>query len=180
MTRRVEFILGGARSGKSSMAEHRAQNWLASGNVQELIYVATAQSKDEEMARRIAHHKVNRDPCWQVIECPWHIAPIIAQLKPSQCVLVDCLTLWLTFGLCEVEWSEYQTQKKHLIDALLATSGSVILVSNEVGHGIVPLGELSRQFVDESGRLNQEIASIADHVDFVMAGLALNLKRGLK
>ncbi|AOT07263.1 bifunctional adenosylcobinamide kinase/adenosylcobinamide-phosphate guanylyltransferase [Pseudoalteromonas luteoviolacea] len=177
MTKHVELILGGARSGKSTLAEQRAQNWLESGSVKELIYVATAQSKDEEMAERIAHHQASRLSCWNVIECPWDIVPIIANLSSSQCALVDCLTLWLTHGLCEVEFAEYEKQKSQLVTALQVTKGKVILVSNEVGHGIVPMGALSRQFVDESGRLHQDIAAVADHVDFVMAGLALNLKK---
>ncbi|KZN54078.1 bifunctional adenosylcobinamide kinase/adenosylcobinamide-phosphate guanylyltransferase [Pseudoalteromonas luteoviolacea] len=176
MTKHVELILGGARSGKSALAEQRAQSWLESGSVKELIYVATAQSKDEEMAERIAHHRASRLSCWKVIECPWDIAPIITALSPFQCALVDCLTLWLTYGLCEVEFPEYENQRSQLLKALQGTKGKVILVSNEVGHGIVPMGALSRQFVDESGRLHQHIAAVADHVDFVMAGLALNLK----
>ncbi|MDK1287193.1 bifunctional adenosylcobinamide kinase/adenosylcobinamide-phosphate guanylyltransferase [Pseudoalteromonas umbrosa] len=176
MTKHVELILGGARSGKSALAEQRAQSLLESGLVKELIYVATAQSKDEEMAERIAHHRASRLSCWKVIECPWDIAPLIAALSPSQCALVDCLTLWLTYGLCEVEFPEYEKQRSQLLTALQDTKGKVILVSNEVGHGIVPMGALSRQFVDESGRLHQHIAAVADHVDFVMAGLVLNLK----
>ncbi|MBQ4813596.1 bifunctional adenosylcobinamide kinase/adenosylcobinamide-phosphate guanylyltransferase [Pseudoalteromonas luteoviolacea] len=180
MTKRVELIIGGARSGKSSLAECRAERWLSEGHVEELIYIATAQSKDNEMAARIAHHKATRSPVWQVQELPWEIADIIAQITPKQCVLIDCLTLWLTYGLCEVSESEFNNNKFKLLEALKTTQGSVILVSNEVGHGIVPMGELSRRFVDESGWLNQDIATIADRVDFVMAGLPLNLKSEIK
>ncbi|KZN46845.1 hypothetical protein N474_03720 [Pseudoalteromonas luteoviolacea CPMOR-2] len=177
MTGRVNLIIGGARSGKSALAESRAEQWLSEGRVNELIYIATAQSKDDEMAARIAHHKATRSPLWQVREAPWEIADIIAQLTSQQCALIDCLTLWLTFGLCEVTEREFFSNKQRLLDVLKATKGSVILVSNEVGHGIVPMGALSRRFVDESGWLNQDIAAIANSVDFVMAGLPLNLKK---
>ncbi|KZN33150.1 hypothetical protein N480_24820 [Pseudoalteromonas luteoviolacea S2607] len=176
MTGRVDLIIGGARSGKSTLAERRAEQWLSAGSVKELIYIATAQSKDDEMAARIARHQATRTELWQVHEAPWEIAELISQLAPEQCALVDCLTLWLTYGLCEVSEKEFYSNKRKLLDALKTTQGRVILVSNEVGHGIVPLGALSRRFVDESGWLNQDIAAIAKRVDFVMAGLPLNLK----
>ncbi|MCF2859090.1 bifunctional adenosylcobinamide kinase/adenosylcobinamide-phosphate guanylyltransferase [Pseudoalteromonas sp. SMS1] len=180
MTGRIELIIGGARSGKSALAERRAEHWLGEGTAKELIYIATAQGKDDEMAARIAHHKVTRSNDWQVIEMPWRIAEIIAQLALHQCALIECLTLWLTYGLCEVSEAEFYHNKREVLDALSVTQGNVILVSNEVGHGIVPMGELSRRFVDESGRLNQDIAAIANRVDFVMAGIPLNLKSEIK
>ena len=169
----VELILGGARSGKSRLAESRASESGLEG-----VYIATAyQSDDEEMQARIEHHQQQRPAEWAVIEEPIELASVLTKLdSAARCVLVDCLTLWLTNLLLAEDEALFEQQIKALIEALPTLQSRVILVSNEVGHGIVPLGELNRRFVDESGRLHQRIAELADRVDFVMAGLPMRLK----
>ena len=176
----IHLILGGARSGKSSFAEQTALDLYASGKVSQLVYIATAETKDAEMAERVSHHRATRDKRWQVIEEPWHLADTLQKFGGDSCVLIDCLTLWLTHGLCEKSEPELQVQKQRLLEVLQHTRASVLLVSNEVGHGIVPLGALSRSFVDESGWLHQDVARVADSVVFVMAGLPLTMKRTLE
>ncbi|MCK9564367.1 MAG: bifunctional adenosylcobinamide kinase/adenosylcobinamide-phosphate guanylyltransferase [Bacteroidales bacterium] len=166
----LELLLGGARSGKSRLAEERA---LASGK--HPYYIATATAGDGEMAERISHHRQRRGPQWQLVEAPLHLADTLLDLHgDDRCLLVDCLTLWLSNCLHHGCWPEER-------DALLKIAGQlkgrVILVSNEVGSGIVPLGELSRQFVDESGWLHQQLAQVARRVTLVVAGLPLELKR---
>ncbi|AZZ97228.1 bifunctional adenosylcobinamide kinase/adenosylcobinamide-phosphate guanylyltransferase [Pseudoalteromonas sp. R3] len=178
MTGRVELILGGARSGKSRLGEQRAERWLRDGKVTRLIYVATARPGDEEMAARIAHHQATRTRHWRLIEEPWALDQVLSTLGPDDGVLVDCLTLWLTTALCDYSSSAFQHKRAALLSALKSSHAQIILISNEVGHGIVPLGELSRRFVDEAGWLHQDIAALADKVDFVMAGLPLALKGG--
>ena len=175
-TNNIHLILGGARSGKSSFAEQSALDLYTSGKVSQLVYIATAEIKDTEMAGRVSHHRATRDKRWQVIEEPWHLADTLQKFGSDTCVLIDCLTLWLTHGLCEKSESELQIQKQRLLEALKHTPASVLLVSNEVGHGIVPLGELSRVFVDQSGWLNQDIAKVAQRVDFIMASCPLRIK----
>ncbi len=168
----VELILGGARSGKSSYAEARAQN---SGLT--VKYIATATVYDEEMTQRVLHHQQQRPAHWQVIEEPLALAEVIrGHSDPDTCLLVDCLTLWLSnslFGEHDLIWAEAKAQ---LLDALKQVQGPVILVSNEVGQGIVPMGDMSRRFVDEAGWLHQAIARQADRVVFVTAGLPQLLK----
>ncbi|OHC69609.1 MAG: bifunctional adenosylcobinamide kinase/adenosylcobinamide-phosphate guanylyltransferase [Rhodocyclales bacterium RIFCSPLOWO2_02_FULL_63_24] len=182
----IELILGGARSGKSALAERRAaESGLA------VTYLATAQAGDEEMARRIAHHQSRRAPHWSLIEEPLHLAAtLVEQAAPDRCLLVDCLTLWLTNLLYtgsaahqaeageEVACPLLAFETSALLDCLPNLPGRVILVSNEVGLGIVPLGAATRLFVDDAGRLNQSIARIAQRVTFVAAGLPLELKGG--
>ncbi|MGS0495954.1 bifunctional adenosylcobinamide kinase/adenosylcobinamide-phosphate guanylyltransferase [Pseudoalteromonas sp. S1727] len=165
------LILGGARSGKSRFAEQLAQQ-----TNKPVIYLATGQAHDKEMQARIKHHQQQRPTDWQLIEEPISLAATLqAHSSKDNCILVDCLTLWLSNCLCHSNscWSE---QKTALLNTLDNLPGQVIFVSNEVGHGIVPLGELSRQFVDESGWLHQAIAVKAARVEFIMAGLALTLK----
>lgn len=172
----IELILGGARSGKSRLAEARCLDLLTTNAKQELIYIATATAGDSEMAARIAMHQRDRDPRWQVFEAPLELVDVLANLSPNSVVLVDCLTLWLTNWLCEKGLEAYLAERVRLLEVLAQSQACIVLVSNEVGHGIVPMGELSRQFVDESGRLHQAIAAIASRVQFVMAGLPLTLK----
>ncbi len=166
-----ELILGGARSGKSNFAEQLA---LESGL--EVIYIATATVGDSEMAARIAHHQQTRPKHWQTVETPVDLANTLqTYAHPQACLLVDCLTLWLNNCLFDqtVCW---ETQKQLLLQQIANLPGRQILVSNEVGQGIVPLGAISRQFVDESGHLHQKLASLADRVFFVVAGLPQLLK----
>ncbi len=169
----IELILGGARSGKSSLAEERAR---ATGKP--VTVIATATAGDAEMKARIARHQADRDSAWQVIEEPFRLGKVLEeQSGKGHCLLVDCLTLWLTNCLCADSEDKWVEEKIHLLETLTRLSDEdIILVSNEVGHGIVPLGQLSRQFVDESGWLHQAIAKKADSVSFVMAGLPLKLK----
>ena len=168
----IELILGGARSGKSRLAEQRA---LASGK--SLVYLATAQAHDEEMAARIDLHQQRRDGQWQLVEEPLALADALrAASQPDNCILVDCLTLWLSNALHKGDEC-WQSERKALLETLPDLPGDVILVSNEVGQGIVPLGELSRNFVDQSGWLHQDLAQLCDTVIFVIAGLPQFLKQ---
>lgn len=165
----LELILGGARSGKSRVAEERA---IAGGK--QLFYIATAQAGDAEMSQRIQHHRERRDRRWTVIEEPSRLAEVLAATAaPDRCLLVDCLTLWLSNLLQHDRWPR---ERQALLEILPQLPGDIILVSNEVGMGIVPLGELSRLFVDESGRLHQELANLCNRVTFTVAGIPQLLK----
>jgi adenosylcobinamide kinase / adenosylcobinamide-phosphate guanylyltransferase len=164
----IELVIGGARSGKSSFAEQQA---CASGL--RVSYVATCEALDEEMSERIAHHRNRRPAEWRTVEEPLSLSDALRREAATDvCVLVDCLTLWLSNAMF--------AKREEEIDKLLATlpmlPGRVLLVSNEVGWGIVPESALARRFRDEQGRLNQRIAAIADQVTLVAAGLPLTLK----
>jgi adenosylcobinamide kinase/adenosylcobinamide-phosphate guanylyltransferase len=169
-----ELILGGARSGKSALAEQRAE---ASGL--KVTYIATAQALDGEMAGRIAHHQRRRPQHWQLVEEPLHLAEVLRRhATPEHCLLVDCLTLWLSNLLAAEPVDEecFFRQREDFLDQLTRLPGQIILVSNEVGLGVVPIGRLSRRFCDESGRLHQAVAERCDRVTFVTAGLPMSLK----
>ncbi|PKO83544.1 MAG: bifunctional adenosylcobinamide kinase/adenosylcobinamide-phosphate guanylyltransferase [Betaproteobacteria bacterium HGW-Betaproteobacteria-11] len=172
----IELILGGARSGKSALAERRAREAQEAGRA--VTYIATAQALDDEMAQRIAHHQRRRPANWRLIEEPRHLAASLArEAGEGRCLLVDCLTLWLSnLLLADAEGKVLAAETANLIETLPRLPGRVILVSNEVGLGIVPLGEINRRFVDEAGRLHQRIATVARRVTFVAAGLPLELK----
>ncbi len=170
----VYFILGGARSGKSCYAEQLAKAYEQQGK--RIIYVATAGRYDDEMIQRIEHHQQSRPKHWQTIEEQYDLAKIFAQYNDEQSViLVDCLTLWLSNLLCQDD-GQFQTYKNEFLNELQVTCATVILVSNETGLGVVPMGRLTRRFVDESGWLHQTIAQIADKVVFCVAGLPMVLK----
>lgn len=169
-----QLIIGGARSGKSRLAQEYAINWQTRTQGQ-VIVIATAEITQGAMAKRIAHHKSQRPSEWQLIETSLDLPQ--ALLKHSQTgnlILVDCLTLWLS----NIQLSErcWQQEKQALLSALQQLPGEVIFISNEVGQGVVPLGELSREFVDESGWLHQALAREVDKVTMVIAGLGLALK----
>lgn len=166
------LILGGARSGKSSFAE-KAVTKLAAMTNATLVYVATAQAGDDEMAQRITRHQQSRDTRWNLIEAPLNLADVLTNATQNECILIDCLTLWLSNCLHHEQWSE---QKEAFITSLNNCPASVTLVSNEVGQGIVPMGKLSRDFVDQSGWLHQELAQLCEHVSFIVAGLENKLK----
>ena len=179
-----ELILGGARSGKSRLAEIRATE---SGL--RVVYVATALPLDAEMSRRIEHHRARRCPDWGLVVEPLDLAAALRRHAAAEvCLLVDCLTLWLSNVLfsgdaaCQAEAGEavccqhLAGATQALIDLLPQLPGHVILVSNEVGCGIVPMAALSRLFADEQGRLNQRVAAACDRVTLVAAGLPLTLK----
>lgn len=166
------LILGGARSGKSAWAER-----LARDSRREVVYVATAQAHDAEMAARIAHHRAQRPTHWQCVEEPLALADVLrAQARADRCVLVDCLTLWLSNLLGDVDPDRYGRERDALLQVLTGLPGNIVFVSNEVGLGIVPMGELTRRFVDEAGRLHQALGAHCERVIFVAAGLPLLLK----
>ncbi len=170
----IYFILGGARSGKSRHAEQLAKDYEQQGK--RIIYVATAGRYDDEMRQRIEHHQQSRPQHWQTIEEQYDLAKIFAQYNDEQSViLVDCLTLWLSNLLCQDD-EQFQIHKNEFLDKIQKTRATVILVSNETGLGVVPMGRLTRQFVDESGWLHQTIAQMADKVVFCVAGLPMVLK----
>ena len=169
------LILGGARSGKSALAER-----LARESGQAVIYIATAQARDAEMAARIAHHRNRRPAHWQSVEEPLALAGALrAYARPDRCVLVDCLTLWLSNLLGDTDDQRLGREYEGLLEVLPALPGELLFVSNEVGLGVVPMGELTRRFVDEAGRLHQALAARCERVLFVAAGLPLPLKGNL-
>ncbi|MGZ8257393.1 MAG: bifunctional adenosylcobinamide kinase/adenosylcobinamide-phosphate guanylyltransferase [Gallionella sp.] len=167
-----ELILGGVRSGKSCLAEQHAE---ASGL--QVVYVATAQVRDAEMQARIAHHRARRPASWQVIEVGQNLAEVLQrEARADRCILVDCLTLWLTQLLCEADEAVLRNERQALLDVLPSLSGEIILVSNETNMGIVPMGELSRRYCDEMGRLHQQLGTICERVILTVAGLPLVVK----
>lgn len=167
-----QLVLGGVRSGKSRFAEQQAQD---SGL--DVVYIATATANDNEMRERIKKHQQQRPTHWQVIEEPILLAETLqAHAKTERCLLVDCLTLWLTNLLLKEDDGLFQSQKDALVDCITTLPGTLIMVSNETGMGIVPLGELSRRFCDEAGLLHQQLAQRCDRVDLITAGLAHTLK----
>ena len=179
-----ELILGGARSGKSTLAEQRA---TASGL--QVVYVATAQALDGEMEHRIKLHRERRPASWGLVESPLGLAEVLRQnAAPDVCLLVDCLTLWLSNLLFAGEAARqaeagdaidcrlFSGETGALIETLPQLPGRVIMVSNEVGCGVVPMHAVSRLFADEQGRLNQRVAAVCDRVTLVAAGLPLRLK----
>lgn len=164
-----ELILGGARSGKSRYAEQQAVH----GGLP-VTYVATATADDDEMARRIRRHRADRPAHWHTVEAPLRLAEALEiHAAAGHCLLVDCLTLWLSNCLARDLWAQ---QRRALLDVLPGLPGTVRLVSNEVGQGVVPMGELSRRFVDEAGWLHQDLAPLCDRVTFVTAGIAQTLR----
>lgn len=167
------LILGGARSGKSRYAEQ-----LALQSQKTVVYIATAQAQDAEMQTRIAHHQASRSAEWLTIEEPLALATTLAAYaQPERILLVDCLTLWLTnlLGLDDNE-QRLKTELQALYAVLPQLTGELLLVSNETGLGIVPLGELTRRYVDEAGRMHQQLAAHMQQVIFMVAGLPLVLK----
>ncbi|MEM7025256.1 MAG: bifunctional adenosylcobinamide kinase/adenosylcobinamide-phosphate guanylyltransferase [Pseudomonadota bacterium] len=167
---RTTLVLGGARSGKSRYAERLA---LQSGR--DPVYVATAQVLDDEMAGRIATHQERRGPDWTTIEEPIELVEALRrECRRDRTVLVDCLTLWLT-NLMVAE-RPVETESAALVRALRELAGPVILVSNEVGQGIIPDNAMARRFVDHAGWLHQGIAEQAEAVVFMTAGLPQRLK----
>lgn len=168
----LQLILGGARSGKSRLAEQTAiATQLA------VTYVATAQALDSEMQNRIAHHQNQRPAHWSLVEEPLFLAKTLQKIdRPNQIILVDCLTLWLTNLLLLEDQNVQEFECEQLLDVLPKLQSEIILVSNETGLGVVPLGEISRRFVDEAGRLHQALGQIADKVMFCVAGFPMILK----
>ena len=168
----LELILGGARSGKSRLAERLAtQSGLA------VTYIATSQAMVGEMNARIQHHCQRRPAEWGLVEEPLELARALRDnAAPGRCLLVDCLTLWLTNLLMLDDDTRLAMQRDAFLEALAELPGRIILVSNETGLGVVPLGELTRRYVDEAGWLHQAVAERAERVLFTVAGLPMLLK----
>jgi adenosylcobinamide kinase / adenosylcobinamide-phosphate guanylyltransferase len=165
----LTLVLGGARSGKSRYAEN-----LIAASRPPWIFVATAEADDAEMAARIALHRRRRGTDWQTVEAPHDVAVALAAAAATAPVLIDCLTLWLSNRM--LADADLETEIVRLEAALDARRGPVVLVSNEVGFGIVPDNELARRFRDLQGRLNQRLAARADRVVLVVAGLPIVVK----
>lgn len=166
---RLTLVLGGARSGKSRYAEG-----LITACAPPWVYVATAQACDDEMAQRIAAHRARRGAGWQTIEVPHDLPGAVDAASPQAPLLVDCLTLWLSNRM--LAEADLDAETGLLEDALARRAGTAVLVSNEVGYGIVPDNALARRFRDAQGRLNQRLAARADRVVLVVAGLPLVVK----
>lgn len=164
----IHLVLGFARSGKSRFAEHQFVDFDA------VHYIATAQAFDDEMRARITHHQQSRNAVWTTHEAPIFLAEQLAQLR-GQRVMVDCLTVWLSNLLHHEQEAQLQALEVEL-NQHWQQSGELVLVSNEVGGGIIPMGELTRRYVDEHGRMNQRIAALAHRVDWVVAGIPTQLK----
>jgi len=183
-----EFILGGQKSGKSRRAEQRAIDWFAADSrTHRAVLIATAQAYDDEMLERIVRHQADRAervPGMRTIEEPIELArAVVTQSTPETLVVVDCLTLWLTNLLMPIHSEDARpvtrTPATHiamLLVALREARGPVVLVGNEIGLGVIPLGRETRAFVDALGRLNQDVAAACDRVTLMAAGLPLSLK----
>jgi adenosylcobinamide kinase / adenosylcobinamide-phosphate guanylyltransferase len=166
------LVLGGVRSGKSRYA-----NALATARDVPVTVIATASAGDEETATRIQAHQRNRDACWRVIEEPVRLASALRVAASLEgLVIVDCLTLWLSNLLCGDDAGAVQREIDALLETLSALDGECILVSNEVGLGIIPASALARRFGDEAGVLHQRIATLCDRVVLMVAGLPLTIK----
>jgi adenosylcobinamide kinase/adenosylcobinamide-phosphate guanylyltransferase len=165
----VTLVLGGARSGKSRYAEA-----LIAKSPKPWVYVATAEARDDEMAERIAAHRARRAEGWQTIEAPHDLPDAVRQAPANAAVLVDCLTLWLS-NLMEGSF-DIDAQTARLQEALAARTGPTVLVSNEVGLGIVPDNALTRRFRDLQGVLNQRMAAEAQRVVMMVAGIPIAVR----
>ncbi|RDE22644.1 bifunctional adenosylcobinamide kinase/adenosylcobinamide-phosphate guanylyltransferase [Motiliproteus coralliicola] len=167
-----QLILGGARSGKSQLAER-----LAMQSGREVVYIATATVGDAEMESRIGLHRERRPEHWGLVEEPVALAQCLQQQAGElKLLLVDCLTLWLSNLICLEQHGVLRREVDALLQTLPQLPGEVILVSNEVGMGITPMGELSRHFQDELGLLHQRLAAQSDRVVLTVAGLPHVLK----
>ncbi len=166
------LVLGGARSGKSGFAIRYIEDHYHS-----YLYLASAEIGDPEMAERIKHHRQGRGPQWGLVEEPLEIAQALGnRCDGVEAVLVDCLTLWLSDVLLQKGEEAVPNYRQELIGALKTRNRAIVLVSNEVGLGIVPETHLGREFRDLAGRLNQEVAALADKVVFTVAGLPMTVK----
>ena len=190
---RSELILGGQKSGKSRRAELLARDWLAASNTHQAVLIATAQPWDEEMRARITRHQIDRAervPGLRTVEEPRNLSEAIAQhSRPDTLLVVDCLTLWLTNWLMPMKQAPEDNSEPNrpltgftldfialLLDSLIRAPGPVVLVGNEIGLGVIPMGAEVRAFVDALGRLNQEVARVCQRVTLMVAGLPLTLK----
>lgn len=167
-----QLILGGARSGKSRLAEQ-----LAAASGLPVTYIATSQAVDSELSERVRLHRERRPGHWALVEEPLALGATLARLAvPGHCLLVDCLTLWLTNLLLLDDEARLNGECQALLDGLPGWPGEIIFVSNETGLGVVPLGDLTRRYVDRVGLLHQAIAERCQRVILTVAGLPLTLK----
>ena len=172
---RITLVLGGARSGKSRHAESLIEAVIAAGGFSGATYIATAEALDAEMQARIEEHRQRRGDGWQTVEAPLDlVAALTDHADPARPLLVDCLTLWLSNLMGAGRDADAETTA--LAARLQDLPGPAVLVSNEVGLGIVPDNALARDFRDRAGRLNQAVAEAADRVLFVAAGQAVTMK----
>ena len=167
----IELVAGGARSGKSRYAQAAAEAASPSP-----VFIATATADDGEMADRIQRHRKERGPHWRLVEAPLDLSTALQSLSATDVAVVDCLTLWLSNWLTGREPASWPGERDAALDALMASKASIFLVTNEVGMGVVPMGRVSREFVDESGWLHQRIAAMADRVTLMHFGLPSRLK----
>ncbi len=170
----IHLVLGGVRSGKSAYAE----TWIAAQSEQ-VVYLATSEIWDEGMAERVTKHQAQRPDHWCLIEEPIQLANKLDTLNARDkvpAVILECCSLWITNLLCQEEPQDIAEHTKALLSAVSAYQGSIVLVSAEVGLGIMPTNQLARRYGDEIGLLNQKIAAVADKVTLVAAGLPLSLK----
>jgi len=166
------LILGGIRSGKSRFAEE-----LAIQTELPITYIATATANDDEMKRRIQQHKDRRPESWKIIEEPIKLTQaLLDHSNNNHCLIVDCLTLWLTNCLMLNDENHFQHERKILLQCLPTLTGKTIFVSNEINMGIIPMGELTRRYVDEAGMLHQEMARRCEQVTLTVAGLPVTIK----
>ncbi|MEE9395377.1 MAG: bifunctional adenosylcobinamide kinase/adenosylcobinamide-phosphate guanylyltransferase [Methylococcales bacterium] len=169
------LILGGVRSGKSKIAEQ-----MANKSGLPVTYIATATANDEEMHQRIEAHRKRRPTDWTIIEETLTLASTLRENTTTErCIIVECLTLWLTNLLVSPDTTLLEQERNAFIKTLPELKGDIIFVSNETNMGIMPLGEITRRYCDEAGRLHQEMASICDRVILTVAGLPLVLKGDL-
>jgi adenosylcobinamide kinase/adenosylcobinamide-phosphate guanylyltransferase len=177
------LILGGARSGKTAHAIALAKS-LATKRNASVTYVATAQPLDEEMQHRISLHRAERPATWRTLEAPTRLAQALAADNQSAIMVIDCMTLWLSNALLQdfrddaptAALPTWDAERAGFLQWLNEMRGDVLLISNEVGSGIVPLAPLSRRFQDEQGRLNQALAAVCEQVSLVVAGIAMPIK----
>jgi len=172
----LHFVLGGARSGKSAYAER-----LASEARQPVTYIATARVGDDEFAARVALHRARRPADWTLVEAPLDLAQALNHADgPKRVILIDCLTLWLANLLCppdsEAPQAGWQAALDRFVDALQHARAQVLIVSNEIGLGVVPMGKVTRLYVDELGRLNQRVAALCPAVTLMVAGIPMVIK----
>jgi adenosylcobinamide kinase/adenosylcobinamide-phosphate guanylyltransferase len=183
------LILGAARSGKTRHAIELAKSLAAQGRLASaqagatIAYVATAQALDAEMEERIARHRAERPVAWTTVEAPWHLADVLRE-QTAMVLLVDCMTIWLSNALL-IDFDErkpgaslpaWEREREAFLQWLTDFPGTALLVSNEVGAGIVPASALARRFQDEQGRLNQALAALCERVTLVVAGIPMRIK----
>lgn len=182
---RTELIIGGQKSGKSARAEKIARAWLQSHSSHRAKLIATAQAWDSEMAARIARHQADRTrdlPTMETIEEPLRVAEAMREhSEPTTLIVLDCLTLWLSNCLMPMDQQtvtpeRLETAILDLLDAVQTVPGPIVIVSNEIGLGVIPMGRESRAYVDRLGQLNQAMATVVERVNLMVAGIPITVK----